>query len=278
MDSLLSSKLIGSSLLALLLLLVAYLTFSITNRIFKKQLLSYAIAIMVLFVLLVATLGTLINQEPNLQFALTDIFLSTKFVIELRVSILMVVTFFGTQFVIHTIRRAFTESPPFWVNVPIRRAYLKLSFWRVYDPILQVFAQPVYERNQNEYIRMSLKTWTEEKQIEAPITTFFADKYWDIKNATGDAELNKSAGAYDVSIVYPSAEREIVFYNTRAPDQETRFLSIEDHVDPDPFNAFLEQGDNLKALMAFCKTYSFVSDENKALLNVKNLSGNMERV
>jgi hypothetical protein len=91
------SKLIFSSLLAILVIAIVYLSFSVTKRLFGKQKLSYATSTLTLLILV--SISFLISDRwlNNLQLELIDYFVPERIISELIISILMVVSFTGTQ-------------------------------------------------------------------------------------------------------------------------------------------------------------------------------------
>src|SRR6266508_3766937 len=94
------SKLIISSLLSLLLMAIGYLSFSATQRLFGKQIISYMVSILTLLILVSVGLLILDRQLGNLHLELTKYFVPDRIIIELVISVLMVISFVSTRLII----------------------------------------------------------------------------------------------------------------------------------------------------------------------------------
>src|SRR6266508_3655316 len=91
------SKLISSSLLALLLMAIGYLSFSSTQHIFGKQILCYMVSILTLLILVSVGLLILDRQLGNLHLELTKYFVPDRIIIELVISVLIVISFVRSE-------------------------------------------------------------------------------------------------------------------------------------------------------------------------------------
>lgn len=101
------SKLIGSSLLALSMLVVLYLVFSTSQSLFGKQILSYFAAALALLTLTSIGLLIVARRLNNFQLGLTDFLSPDKIISELVVSVIMVVSFLVTRIIIVYARSVF---------------------------------------------------------------------------------------------------------------------------------------------------------------------------
>lgn len=257
------SKLIGSSLLAIALLVILYISFSASQHLFGKQvLISYAISALTLLIFSFFGFSYITKQLNNSQLELRGFFTFEQIFSELIISVIMVVSFIGARLILKSISRLFKKE--------------KISSEVTLTPLQQDVEQPFYGRIENEEIRKFLKTWGKQKNIRIPITThdllvFFAEKYWEIHSITGEKSLEACLLDCHIGIEYPPTEREFSIFDMENPDEEPKFIPLE-FFESDVFITDVGKHKVHTSLIMHDREFSITANETEAIEKIKKLS------
>ncbi|MBI3150506.1 MAG: hypothetical protein HYZ21_00085, partial [Chloroflexi bacterium] len=101
----------------------------------------------------------------------------------------------------------------------------------------------------DEQIIQSLKKWIRQRDIQTTLSRkdlldFFSDEYLHLRKVVNESILNDCLIVFRLGIEHPPTERDIVLYDLD-DDEEFRCISLDDHIDPNPFNGILKQDDEI---------------------------------
>jgi hypothetical protein len=177
-------KLLGSSILALLIIGITYFLLSAFRRFNNKPLLPYIILFCIILVIaILIILLFLSGQNGELQLALSDNFVPKSISRELIISLLMVVSFFITRTVlIKLIQLIRVSRIPSFNDILIQWDEEKVSNDRVLDEqIIQLLRKSIDKKDETGWLELSELAGAFRSETNSHCIHLIVRKLWDIE-------------------------------------------------------------------------------------------------